>query len=58
MRHRDVQMSRQTYKPTNIQTETKMASFYDYIDRDMDGNDVPMSEFSGEVLLLVNVASY
>ena len=35
-----------------------MASFYDCADRDMDGKVVPMSAFSGKVLLVVNVASY
>ena len=35
-----------------------MASFYDCTDRYMDGTPVPMSKYKGDVLLLVNVASY
>ena len=35
---------------------TKM-SFYDCIDKKMNGDEVKMSEFRGQVLLLVNVAS-
>ena len=32
-------------------------SFYDLIDRDMDGNEVKMDKFKGDVLCVVNVAS-
>jgi hypothetical protein len=31
--------------------------FYDLVDKDMNGKEVPMSEFAGKVLLVVNVAS-
>jgi len=31
--------------------------FYSLIDRDMDGKEVSMSTFKGDVLLLANVAS-
>jgi len=30
---------------------------YDLVDKDMDGEEVPMSTFKGDVLLIVNVAS-
>jgi len=33
------------------------ALFYDLIDRDMNGNEVKMSKFEGNVLCLVNIAS-
>jgi len=33
------------------------ASFYELVDRDMNGKDVPMSTFAGKVLLVTNVAS-
>lgn len=36
---------------------TDKASFYDVVDRDMDGNDVKMDKFKGNVLCVVNVAS-
>ena len=32
-------------------------AFYKLIDRDMSGNEVPMSKFEGKVLIAVNVAS-
>ena len=32
-------------------------SFYDLTDRDMDGNEVKMDKFKGDVLCVVNVAS-
>lgn len=32
-------------------------SFYDLMDRDMDGKEVPMSKFKGSVICVVNVAS-
>ena len=32
-------------------------SFYECTDRSMDGTPVPMSQYKGDVLLLVNVAS-
>jgi len=33
-------------------------SFYDLVDRDMDGHEVKMDVFKGQVLCIVNVASY
>lgn len=36
---------------------TRKMSFYECIDKDMAGNEVKMSSFAGDVLLLVNVAS-
>jgi hypothetical protein len=30
-------------------------SFYDCVDRNMDGNEVPMSTFKGNVVIVVNV---
>jgi len=36
---------------------TSKDAFYDLTDRDMKGNDVPMSKFKGDVLCVVNVAS-
>ena len=36
---------------------TSKESFYDLVDKNMKGEDVPMSTFKGEVLLVVNVAS-
>ena len=38
------------------QVSTAM-SFYTLVDRDMSGNEIEMSKYSGNVLLLVNVAS-
>lgn len=32
-------------------------SFYELVDRDMNGKEVPMSTFAGKVLLVTNVAS-
>ena len=31
--------------------------FYDYTVKDIDGNDLPLSKFKGEVVLVVNTAS-
>lgn len=36
---------------------TDKSKFYDLVDRDMDGNDVKMDKFKGNVLCIVNVAS-
>lgn len=36
---------------------TSKMNFYDLVDKDMDGNEVPMSKYKGDVVLLVNVAS-
>lgn len=36
---------------------TDKSKFYDLVDRDMDGNDVKMDKFKGNVLCVVNVAS-
>jgi len=41
----------------NRPLQTMPGSFYDVIDRDMDGNQVHMSSFKGSVLCIVNVAS-
>lgn len=37
--------------------ETHKESFYDIVDKDMDGNEVKMSSFKGDVVCCVNVAS-
>ena len=37
--------------------DTDTNSFYDIVDRDIDGNDVKMDKFRGNVLCVVNVAS-
>ena len=34
-----------------------MASIYDYVVKDMEGNDVSLSEYKGKVLLIVNTAT-
>lgn len=34
-----------------------MSSIHDFSAKDIDGNDVPMSDYKGKVLLIVNVAS-
>jgi len=34
------------------------SAFYDIVDKNMDGEDVPMSSFKGSVLCIVNVASH
>jgi len=39
------------------ETVTSKMSFYDLVDKDMKGHEVSMSEFKGDVLLIVNVAS-
>lgn len=36
---------------------TLKESFYELVDKNMDGKVVPMSSFEGDVLLVVNVAS-
>lgn len=36
---------------------TAKKAFYDLVDRDMDGNEVKMDKFKGDVLCVVNVAS-
>jgi len=36
---------------------TSKMNFYELVDRDMNGKEVSMSQFEGNVLLLVNVAS-
>jgi len=33
------------------------SSFYDLVDKNLSGEQVPMATFEGDVLLLVNVAS-
>ena len=42
---------------SGIEPACAKAHFYDLVDQDMDGKEVPMSQFKGDVLLLVNVAS-
>ena len=44
---------------TSTSNKTKMASknIYDITVKDMDGNDVKLSDYKGKVLLIVNVAS-
>lgn len=36
---------------------TDKSAFYDLVDRDMDGNEVKMDKFKGDVLCVINVAS-
>ena len=36
---------------------TTKESFYELVDRNMNGEEVSMSSFKGDVLLIVNVAS-
>jgi len=36
---------------------TDKTSFYDIVDKDMQGNEVKMEAFKGDVLCVVNVAS-
>jgi len=36
---------------------TDKTAFYDLVDRDMDGNELKMDRFKGDVLCVVNVAS-
>lgn len=43
--------------PTHRSSLTETSCFYDLIDRDMDGNEVKMDKFKGDVLCVVNVAS-
>ena len=40
-----------------IQLSSDKTSFYDIVDKDMQGNEVKMSSFKGDVLCVVNVAS-
>lgn len=39
------------------ETATDKRSFYDCVDRDMDGNEVRMDSFRGDVCVVTNVAS-
>ena len=39
-------------------TSATTTSFYEITDKDMDGNVIPMSKYEGNVVLIVNVASY
>ena len=39
------------------ETITMKESFYELLDKDMNGKEVQMSSFKGNVLLVVNVAS-
>jgi len=39
-------------------TKTEKTHFYDLVDKDMDGNEVKMDKFKGEVCIVVNVASF
>lgn len=36
---------------------TDKTSFYDCVDKTIEGEDVPMSKYKGNVLIVVNVAS-
>jgi len=36
---------------------TDKTAFYDLVDREMDGDEVAMGKFKGDVLCVVNVAS-
>lgn len=40
-----------------LQLSSDKTSFYDIVDKDMQGNEVKMSSFKGDVLCVVNVAS-
>jgi Glutathione peroxidase len=46
--------TRAVFGKEKIVTKT---SFYELVDRDMAGKQVPMSTFAGKVLLVTNVAS-
>ena len=46
-----------THLICGVEKTTEKMSFYSLVDKDMAGNEVKMSDFSGNVLLLVNVAS-
>ena len=37
--------------------DARMKSIYDFVVKDIDGNDVKLGRFRGNVLLIVNVAS-
>ena len=39
------------------ETVTSKASFYECSEKDMNGNEIPMSSFGGSVIIVVNVAS-
>ena len=43
---------------SSIMTSATTTSFYEITDKDMDGNVIPMSKYEGNVVLIVNVASY
>ena len=45
------------FAPTHHSSLQDKSNFYDLTDRDMDGNEVKMNKFKGDVLCLVNVAS-
>jgi glutathione peroxidase len=40
-----------------VRRNTEMKSIYDFTMKDIDGKDVPLSDFKGNVVLVVNVAS-
>ena len=46
-----------TYMRFGTDPPIMKALFYDLVDKNMDGEEVQMSQFKGSVLLLVNVAS-
>lgn len=41
----------------HLGAEEKKMQLYDFVVKDIDGNDVPLSKYKGKVLLIVNVAS-
>lgn len=43
--------------PLDCRQREEKSSFYDLVDRDMQGNEVKMETFKGDVLCVVNVAS-
>jgi len=45
------------FTPTHTHHCIDKTNFYDLTDRDMDGNEVKMDKFKGDVLCVVNVAS-
>ncbi len=48
----------QTPASAPAQDSTAAKSFYDFKMKDIDGKEVPLSNFKGKVLLVVNVASF
>ena len=42
---------------TGVDSGTDKTSFYDCTDKNMSGETVPMSDYKGNVLMVVNVAS-